>query len=195
MPNYVSPHAARDILRKANRILVVGCSGTGKTTLSLALSEALALDYISLDRDVFWLPGWTLRARAEQRRILHTLVVQPRWIMDGNSPSTLDIRAPRADLILWIQRSRWAALFGLARRVSRHYGTVRVAMAEGCPEPMPDKAFLSYIWNFERETAPRLEAQIDHHTPTVPVARLTSLNDCRLLLRPHWQEPSYRPAR
>ncbi|MDP2124712.1 MAG: topology modulation protein, partial [Parvibaculum sp.] len=39
------------------RILVIGCSGGGKSTLARALGEKLALPVVHLDV-LFWKPGW-----------------------------------------------------------------------------------------------------------------------------------------
>lgn len=41
-------------LIEASRILVIGCPGSGKSTLAKRLSQALDLDYISMDRDFYW---------------------------------------------------------------------------------------------------------------------------------------------
>lgn len=182
MPKYVPPYAARHILGTANRVLVVGCSGCGKTTLALKIADSYALEYQSIDRDVRWLPGWQVRDRAEQRQILTSLAARHRWVMDGSGPSTFDIRLPRADLVIWPRLPRFAALLGLTKRVLSNYGHVRVAMAEGCPEPLPDREFLSYIWNFERRSAPVFEQQIDQHGPDVPVTVLRSLQEYQQLL-------------
>lgn len=182
MPNYVSLREAHDILSRAERILVVGCSGGRKTTLSLSIAEAYDLEYQSIDRDVRWLPEWQVRDREEQRRILSRLVSQNRWVMDGSGASTFDIRIPRADLIIWIRVPRVVALLGVARRVLRNYGKVRVAMAAGCPEPFPNREFLSYIWNFERNSAPQFVKKINRFGANVPVVILRSRKDCSQLL-------------
>jgi adenylate kinase family enzyme len=39
------------------RILVIGSSGTGKSTLARQLASKLALPIIHLDKE-YWLPGW-----------------------------------------------------------------------------------------------------------------------------------------
>lgn len=182
MPNYVTHCKAREILNSADRVLVVGCSGAGKTTLALTLAERFSFEYFSIDRDVRWLPGWVVRDRDEQRQILTEFVARDRWIMDGSGASTFDIRAPRADLIIWLRLPRLTSLFGVAKRVLRNYGKVRVAMAEGCPEPLPDREFLSYIWNFEQKHAPAFVDQIDRHGPNVPVTVLRARNETKLLL-------------
>lgn len=158
-------------------MLVIGCSGGGKTTLSRKISSTCDLPYHSLDRDVRWLPGWTVRDRDEQRVRIRAICAQDRWVIDGSGASTFDLRLPRADLVLWVRVPRRVALRGLAKRVARNYGRVRFGMAEGCPERLPDREFLSYIWNFETRYAPEFIRQIDRHGPKVPVAVLKSRQD------------------
>lgn len=182
MPNFVPVIEAHEILEQANKVLVIGCSGGGKTTLALRISEKYALAYQSIDRDVRWLPGRQVRDRTEQRQIISELAGRDRWVMDGTSPSSFDIRVPRADLIVWVRLPRRIAIAGVVKRVLVNYGKVRVAMAEGCPEPIPDRDFLSYIWSFERKSAPKLITQIDKHGPTVPVAVLKSRADIANLI-------------
>lgn len=150
MPQYVSLVEAANLLAKVERVLVIGCSGGGKTTLSAKIAAFRNLEFQSLDRDVRWLPGWIERDRAEQRDIVARLVQRQRWVMDGSGASSFDIRLPRTELFLWVRVPRRTALLGLLQRVSRYYGSVRPAMADGCPEPWPDREFLSYIWNFEK---------------------------------------------
>ncbi len=182
MPNAISLPDAAERLATADRVLVIGCSGGGKSTLSVRISDRYGLEYQSLDRDALWLPEWRLRDRAEQRRLIAELVHRDRWVMDGNNPSSFDLRVPRADLIIWIRVPRRFALAGVARRVLANYGAVRIDMAEGCPEQLPDLAFLTYIWTFERRMAPRIVAGIDLHSPDVPVVALVARNEFDPLL-------------
>jgi len=123
------------------------------------------------------LPNWVVRDGAEQREIFERLAAEDRWVMDGSGPSSLDIRLPRAALLIWVRVPRRVALWGLIKRVCANYGTVRFGMAEGCKEPLPDWDFLSYIWNFEKKSAPEIERQIDKHGPDVPVVMVRSYRE------------------
>jgi len=174
MPNYVLIEETAKILSVANRVLVIGCSGGGKTTLSQKIALNNSMPLISIDRDVRWLPGWQERDRDQQRTTLSDLIKQERWVMDGSGASSFDIRLPRTDLVLWIRVPRYVALAGLTSRVVRNFGRVRPLMAEGCPEPFPDKEFLSYIWHFEKRQTPKFIEQIDKHGASVPVCVLNS---------------------
>lgn len=190
MPNYITPRDAAAVLPNTNRILVIGCSGGGKSTLSRKLSNLLKLEYLSIDRDVRFLPNWVVRDKQEQRKILSQLVQQERWIMDGSGASTFDIRLPRAELVLWVRVPRRIALAGLTKRVIRSYGRVRPDMAAGCPEKLPDKEFLSYIWNFEKIHTPKFIKNLDLYGPDIPVAILKSYREMDVMLTQTAFKPS-----
>lgn len=178
MPSYIPEiEDALPILQTARRILVVGCSGGGKSTLSRKLSAKLNLPYISMDRDFFWLPGWVKRPKVEERVLIAASVAQDRWIMDGSGPSTFDLRFPRTDLVIWVRLPRLVCLWGLVCRVASSFGCVRPDMAPGCPEQLPDREFLSYIWNFEQRVSPVIDNMLDRHAPDMPVLTLKSRRD------------------
>lgn len=174
MPNYITLENAAQRLESVNTVMVIGCSGGGKSTLAQRLASALKLDYISIDRDIRWLPDWTVRERSEQKKLFEEFSNGERWIMDGTSPSSFDIRVPRTDLVLWVRVPRYVALYGVYKRVFNYYGTTRPDMAKGCKEQLPDWEFLSYIWNFEKKSAPVVIQNLDLYGSTVPVAILKS---------------------
>ena len=174
-------HAAR-LVSNASRIMVLGNSGAGKTTLSKTLSAKLNCEYFSIDRDVRWQNNWTQRGSAEQRRILQDIVQRERWVLDGANPSTLDIRLPRTDIVIWMRLPRMTCLMGVARRVVKYYGTVRPDMAEGCPEPLPNREFLTYIWNFEKHHAPKFTRNFELYGPETPIFQVKSRAQASKLL-------------
>jgi adenylate kinase family enzyme len=172
--NFIAIDEAASLLPGATRILVIGCSGSGKSTLAMKLAEHCGLRHISMDKDFFWLPGWVKRDRAEIARLVTTAVAGDRWVMDGTNPSTMPIRLPRAHLVIWMRPLRWVSILGVYRRTIRLRGTVRPEMAEGCVEHLPDREFLSYIWNFEKHSAPKVLAMLAQHGPDVPILQLKS---------------------
>lgn len=168
-------------LRNAKRVLVLGCLGGGKSTLSRKLSRMLGLPYISMDREFFWLPGWKLRDRAEIRQMIGEAVAGERWIMDGTSPGTLDLRLPRADVVVWMRMPRLLCLARVILRRIRYARRSRPEMADGCPEKI-DLEFLRYIWNFEREETPEIVEAFDTFGPAKPVVILRRTADANALL-------------
>ncbi|MEM0950405.1 MAG: AAA family ATPase [Pseudomonadota bacterium] len=177
MPNFVSIEDAVCLLRTAKRISVVGVSGAGKSTLSRRLAASLNLRSVSLDRDMRWMPGWTVRDKDEQRDLHDAFVAGDRWVIDGTNISFMDTRLPRSDFLIWLRLPRSAALAGIAKRVTIGYGRVRPDMAAGCPEKLPGLEFLSWIWKFESRQSPRLISTIDTFAPDLPILVLRSRAD------------------
>lgn len=123
--NDVDDAVAAGHIRNARRILVVGCSGGGKSTLSQKLARHFDLTYISIDRDILWLPGWVQRDRAEQRRRIVERIADDRWIMDGTNPSTFDVRVPRSDIVVWVRMPRLLCVWGVVTRWLKYLGRAR----------------------------------------------------------------------
>ncbi len=178
----ISLEEAAERLRTAERVMVIGCSGGGKSTLSQKLCARLAIPYVSMDREFYWLPGWVKRDKAEERALIAETVARERWLMDGSGPSTFDLRLPRAQIVLWVRLPRWRCLLGVTRRGLRHRGQTRPEMAPGCLEKFPDREFMSYIWNFEKRFVPIILLQLQRYGPDVPVVQLKSHEQMRRLL-------------
>lgn len=180
MATYLSDIAkAASLLSGAKRVLVIGCSGGGKTTLARWLSARLDLPFVSMDQAFFWLPGWVSRPRQEQRSLIAERIAEPEWIMDGTNPSSFDLRVPRADFVIWVRMPRRLCLWGVARRWLKWRGRARPEMADGCPERVSGD-FIRYIWTFEHEFAPKIAAELRRYA--VPILEIRSRAQMRRLL-------------
>ena len=126
------------------RIMVIGCSGAGKSWLSTRIAKALELPLISLDSE-YWKPDWTPSEHKAWLRHVDLLSSASDWVIDGNYAGTLDIRMPRADVVIFLDLPRWRAMLGLLYRTLTNLGHVREGMAEGCRERL-DFKFLLYAW-------------------------------------------------
>lgn len=141
------------------RVLVIGIPGAGKSTFSRALATATGLPLIHLDKE-FWRPGWVQTPRPQWRVKVAELASGERWVMDGNYDSSLDLRLPRADTVLWFDYPMLLCLRRAMWRAVTSYGRVRTDMAEGCPERI-DLEFLRYVWTFNAKQRPRVVAALE----------------------------------
>ena len=163
------------------RVLVIGCSGTGKSTFALALGKRTGLPVIHIDH-LFWQPNWVQVPRDIYLARLEQAVARPQWIIDGLNASTFNLRIPRADTIVWLQRSRAICYWRIMRRVIGSYGQVRPDMAEGCPEKF-DWEFMKYIWQFPSRYRPRIVAALDRHNAWARTIALRSDAEADAFLR------------
>ena len=135
------------------RIMIIGCPGSGKTTLALALKEKLGLPVVHLDQ-LWWTGNWENVTREEFDSRLATAVNLDQWIIDGNFSRTIEMRLQRCDTIIYLDFDRWACLWGVICRVIRNYGKHRPDMGGNCPERF-DPEFMKWIWNYNKENRTR----------------------------------------
>ncbi|MBK8207613.1 MAG: hypothetical protein IPK87_12625 [Planctomycetes bacterium] len=131
------------------RICVIGCSGTGKSTLARRLGVRMGLPVHHLDA-MLWRAGWVMTDRETEERTQREVVATDRWIIDGNFGSTMVIRFPRAQAIIWLDYPTWLAMWGVTRRVAHEKGRVRDDMAQGCPERW-DLGFYKWVLEFRQK--------------------------------------------
>lgn len=115
------------------RIVVVGVTGSGKTTTSQRLSKLLDIPHIELD-SLHWLPGWVMMETGAFRESVAKALSGPAWVTDGNYRKARDIIWGRATTLVWLDYSLPVILWQLTRRTLRRIITREV------------------LWNGNRET-------------------------------------------
>jgi adenylate kinase family enzyme len=97
------------------RIVIIGTTGSGKTTLGKRLGEILNLKVFDLD-EIYWLDNWELASDelAEQR--LSSVVVGDEWIISGNYSRSRHLTWNKADTIIWLDYPFWIKFIRLLKR-------------------------------------------------------------------------------
>lgn len=152
-----------------NRVLIIGCPGSGKTTLARALGEKTGLPVIHLDQH-YWLPNWTAMENSAWLRTVEELIARPRWVMDGNYGGTLTTRIRAADTVVFLDFPRWLCLFRVFQRTLRWHGQVRSELPAGCPERL-DREFFAYVWRYRRNSRPRVLDALRNCTTAIVTLR------------------------
>ncbi|MFJ1338959.1 AAA family ATPase [Pseudomonas caricapapayae] len=154
------------------RIVILGNAGSGKSTLARTLGKHLDVPVVHLDK-LFWEPGWVEPDAEQFRARVKQAVASDAWICEGNySRRTFDLRLPRAQLVIWLDTPRTTCF----RRVIMRslLNRPRADMPAGCSEKL-DRAFLTFlnfVWTFDRDYRPSIEAMRLAVGPQVPVVHL-----------------------
>ena len=70
------------------RVLVVGSSGSGKTTTARRIASELGVPHIELDA-VHWGPDWTAATAGEMQERVREAIRPGAWVVDGNYRSKI----------------------------------------------------------------------------------------------------------
>ncbi len=97
------------------RVIIIGVTSSGKSTLAEKIAKRFELNYIELDA-LYWEPDW----QAAPLDIFHDRVEKAtqaeKWIAAGNYHMVRDLLWSKAEAILWLDYSIWRVLWQLTRR-------------------------------------------------------------------------------
>lgn len=102
-------------LEGCNRIVFIGRTGSGKTTLARELAGILGVPHVELDSLYFGLDFSTVPLPVLQERTIAALAGE-RWIADGNKSAVRDLVWPRADTLVWLDYPLAVSLWRLGKR-------------------------------------------------------------------------------
>jgi adenylate kinase family enzyme len=100
------------------RIIVVGTSGAGKTTMAKAIAKELNLLHIELDA-LHWGPGWqalSVTNPGEFARRVGDAVSADAWVLDGNYGAVRELVWSRATHLVWLDYSRLVIMYRVIKR-------------------------------------------------------------------------------
>lgn len=172
------------------RIIVIGTTGSGKTTFAKALSRRLGVPHGEQDA---WNheAGWQMASPERFRARVDAFTSGPAWVMDGNYSKARDIGWARADTLVWLDYPlpvvMWRAVSRSLRRVM-----TREELWNGNRESwrnlLSPEAPIRWAWTTHRrrrQETPGLAAQY----PNLKLVRLRSPEEAQT-----WLEQGARGA-
>ena len=87
--------------KSMQRLVVIGATGSGKTTLGRRAADKLGLPLVDLD-ELHWMPGWKARLPDEFHELTEQATDQESWVVCGNYSHVRDAVWPKADALIWL---------------------------------------------------------------------------------------------
>jgi adenylate kinase family enzyme len=104
------------------RIIVIGVTSAGKSTLAEQLAAKLGLDFIELDA-LHWEPNWVDAAPEVFRQRVVEAIAAPGWALAGNYSATRDLTWPHAEAVIWLDYPLRTVFWRLLTRTLRRWWT------------------------------------------------------------------------
>jgi adenylate kinase family enzyme len=168
---------------RAQRIVVAGATGAGKTTLADRIAAAVGSPHTELD-GLHWRAGWTVSPSFVDD--VRALVAQEAWVTEFQYPQTLSTLAARAELLVWIRPSRLVVLGRVVRRTVRR--RLRHELLWGVNREAPLRTILTdrdHIVRWSMRTFRTAEARVreaQRANPALRVVQVRSRRDVDRLL-------------
>jgi adenylate kinase family enzyme len=107
-----------DFMGRSPRIVVMGSTGSGKTTLAQQISRTLDVPHVELDA-LHWEHDWIAAPTDVFRRRVFEALEGDIWVADGNYTAVRDLVWPRATALVWLNYPLRVLMWQLLSRTLR----------------------------------------------------------------------------
>lgn len=130
------------------KVIVIGCPGSGKSTFSKALHDATGLPLYHLDM-IKWNADGTNVPKCTFMERLYQVLEKECWIIDGNYGSTMELRMQFCDTVFFLDYPTDVCIDGIKSRK----GKERTDMPF-IPLDDEDNEFVEFINNYNSASRP-----------------------------------------
>ena len=105
-------------MKLGQKIIVIGCPGSGKSTLSKELRDVTGLPLFHLD-NMNWKPDKSYISGEEFERELERILLTDKWIIDGNYRRTFEMRFRACDTVIFLDYPVDVCMNGIKERIGK----------------------------------------------------------------------------
>lgn len=131
------------------KVIIIGCPGSGKSTFGRRLKEVTGLPLYHLDM-MYWNEDRTRTEKDVFLEKLRAVMSKPKWIIDGNYASSMEMRLKECDTVFFLDYSTKVCIEGIESRKGKPRSDMPWIENDN------DEDFMSFINNYNSESRPKV---------------------------------------
>ena len=131
------------------KVIVIGCPGSGKSTVSRALHNKTGIPLYHLDM-MYWNANKTTVEKSVFLECLSAVLEKDEWIIDGNYGSTMELRMAACDTVIFLDYPLEVCLDGIKERRGKPRSDMPWIETE------EDAEFIEFIKNYNEQQKPKV---------------------------------------
>ena len=131
------------------KVIVIGCPGSGKSTVSRALHNKTGIPLYHLDM-MYWNADKTTVEKSVFLERLSVVLEKDEWIIDGNYGSTMELRMAACDTVIFLDYPLDVCLDGIKERRGKPRSDMPWIETE------EDTEFIEFIKNYNEQQKPKV---------------------------------------
>ena len=136
-------------MSELKKIIVIGCPGSGKSTVSRALHNKTGIPLYHLDM-MYWNADKTTVEKNVFLERLSAVLEKDEWIIDGNYSSTMELRMAACDTVIFLDYPLDVCLDGIKERRGKPRSDMPWIETE------EDAEFVEFIKNYNEQQKPKV---------------------------------------
>ena len=139
------------------KVIVIGCPGSGKSTVSRMLHNKTGIPLYHLDM-MYWNADKTTVEKSVFLERLSAVLEKDEWIIDGNYGSTMELRMVACDTVIFLDYPLEICLDGIKERRGKPRSDMPWIETE------EDAEFIEFIKNYEEQQKPKVLELLKKHS-------------------------------
>ena len=131
------------------KVIVIGCPGSGKSTVSRALHNKTGISLYHLDM-MYWNADKTTVEKSVFLERLSDVLEKDEWIIDGNYSSTMELRMEACDTVIFLDYPLDVCLDGIKARRGKPRSDMPWIETE------EDAEFIEFIKSYNEQQKPKV---------------------------------------
>ena len=139
------------------RVIVIGCPGSGKSTVSRALHNKTGITLYHLDM-MYWNADKTTVEKSVFLERLSVVLEKDEWIIDGNYGATMELRMAACDTVIFLDYLLDVCLDGIRERRGKPRSDMPWIETE------EDAEFVEFIKNYNEQQKPKVMELLEKYS-------------------------------